>query len=179
MGTPTPEHPRTETLALINSEITASLERQADAGSRIDTKAVALVAYAGVAASFLATRHAELVLAAIAYAAFGASAGIGIWSYGIRSYEEVPAPRSLFNAYLTRDPADALAALAASRIPAFERNAAKNQRKARLWLISLASLMTGIVLMLLAVTLAAHTGSHGNRGGSGQSHATIWPRPRA
>lgn len=67
-------------LELINSEITASMARQADASQRLDTKAVLLVGYAGAAASFLATRHAQPVLAALAYAAYGACAGAGIWA---------------------------------------------------------------------------------------------------
>ena len=62
---------------LINSEIT-SLARQAGSGQRLDTKAVLLVRYAGAAASFLATRHVQPILAALAYAAYGLCVTTGI-----------------------------------------------------------------------------------------------------
>src|SRR5260370_17645936 len=68
--TPKEPEPQAETLDLINSEISASLARQSDSGKNIDTKAVVLVGYAVAAAAFLATRHAQPVLAALAYIAY-------------------------------------------------------------------------------------------------------------
>jgi len=67
-----------DALELINSEITASLARQAGSGQRLDTKAVLLVRYAGAAASFLATRHVQPILAALVYAPYGLCVTTGI-----------------------------------------------------------------------------------------------------
>jgi hypothetical protein len=143
-----------ETLELINVEVTASLARQSDAGNSIDTKAVILVGYAAAGASFLATRHAEHVLAILAYAAYAIAAGFGVWAYAVRLYQEVPEPRRLFNGHLARPKAQVLAALAATRVEAFESNDHKHSRKARLWQISVISLIVGITLMILALTRA-------------------------
>jgi hypothetical protein len=143
-----------ETLELINAEVTASLARQSDAGGSIDTKAVILVGYAAAVASFLATRHAEPVLAMLAYAAYGIAAGFGIWAYAVRFYQDVPEPRQLFNGYLSRPKAEVLAALAATRVEVFESNERKHVRKVRRWQISVVSLVVGVALMLLAMTKA-------------------------
>jgi hypothetical protein len=146
---------RAETLELLNAEITASLDRQAASAQRLETKSVLLVGYAGAAASFLATRHnPQHLLAALAYLAFGASAGAGIWAYAVRLYQDVPEPRRLFTTYLPKSRPQTLAALASTRVEAFEANAAKRARKARRWWISLASLTLGMALMIAALTAA-------------------------
>src|SRR5260370_9814981 len=75
--TPKEPEPQAETLDLINSEISASLARQSDSGKNIDTEAVVLVGYAVAAAAFLATRHAQPLLAALAYIAYAAAAPFG------------------------------------------------------------------------------------------------------
>jgi hypothetical protein len=142
----------TDALELLNSEITASLARQAGSGQRLDTKAVLLVGYAGAAASFLATRHAQPILAAFAYGAFAACAAAGIWGYAVRVYQDVPHPHRLFTDYLPRTKAQTLAALAATRVQAFENNAPKQRQKALRWWISLASLAIGMTLMIFALT---------------------------
>ena len=141
-------------LELISTEVTASLARQSDAGRSIDTKAILLVGYAGAGSSFLATRHghAEPVLAALAFAAYGLAAGFGIWAYAVRLYQDVPEPRRLFNAYLTKTKPQVLAALAATRVEDFENNARQRSRKARRWWMSMISLVVAITLMLLALT---------------------------
>lgn len=140
------------TLELISTEVTASLARQSDAGGSIDTKAILLVGYAGAGSSFLATRHAEPVLAALAFAAYGLAAGFGIWAYAVRLYQDVPEPRYLFNAYLVSPKPQALAALTATRVEAFESNARQHVRKARRWWLSMISLVVALALMLLALT---------------------------
>jgi RsiW-degrading membrane proteinase PrsW (M82 family) len=147
-----PQHD--DTLELINTEVTASLARLSDSGSSIDTKAAILVGYVAVAASFLATRHAQPVLAALAYAAYGLSAVFGIWAYAVRLYQDVPDPRQLFNTYYTQPKAQVLAALAATRAEAYETNARKHAGKARRWWICVLSLVVGVVLMLFALTSA-------------------------
>lgn len=142
----------TQTLEVINTEITASLTRQSDAGAKIDTKAGLLVGYAVVASSFLATRHAQPVLAALAYAAYALAAAFGIWAYAVRMYQDVPEPRQLFNSYLARSKAQTLAALAATRVEVFESNEQKHARKARRWWLSVACLVVGVTSMLFALT---------------------------
>jgi hypothetical protein len=139
------------TLELINSEIAAGLARQGSSSQRLDTKAMLLVGYAGAAASFLATQHPRHVLALVAYAAFAASAASGIWAYALRLYQDVPEPRRLFTGYLSAPRAQALAALAATRVEAFESNTETHARKVRLWWISLASLAIGTALMIAAL----------------------------
>ena len=160
MTTPTPPAAtpalRADTLELINAEITASLTRAADASARIDSKAIVIVGYAGAAASFLATRHPQPVLAALAYAAYAACAGCGIWAYAVATYTDAPEPQQLFNTYWDQAPPAILAALAATRAQAFRANAAKRQRKARRWWLSLTALTAGIILMILAITIG-HT----------------------
>lgn len=143
-----------ETLDLINTEITASLTRQSDARTSIDSKAVVLVGYTGAVAGFLATRHPQLALAVLAYVAFAAAAAFGIWAYAIRYHEDVPAPRELFNEYWKKPKADALAALAATRAEVFESNAGLEKLKAMRWRLSLISLVVGMVLMVFAITSA-------------------------
>jgi hypothetical protein len=158
--------PETGTLELINAEIADCLARQSDSAAKIDTKAVVLVGYAGAAAAFLATRHAQPVLAALAYAAYAAAAGFGIWAYAVGLYYDVPQPRNLFNGYRERPSADVLSALAATRAKAFDINAPKRHRKATRWWISLISLMAGVILMLLSLAIAPHTVSHGRHAGA-------------
>lgn len=144
--------PYVETLEVINTEVTASLARQSEAGKSIDTKAVILVGYAVAASSFLATRHSSAVLAVLAYAAYGLAAGFGIWAYAVSLYQDVPEPRQFFNGYLTRSKVQTLAALAATRVEVFESNERKHARKAKLWWISVASLIVGVTLMVLALS---------------------------
>jgi hypothetical protein len=150
--TPQQLEERAPTLELINAEITASIARQASSGRNLDTKAVLLIGYAGAAASFLATRHAQLLLAAFAYAAYATAAATGIWAAAVRVYQDVPEPRRLFTEYLTRSRAETLAALAASRVDAFESNTRKQARKATGWWISLGCLTAGVIFMILAVS---------------------------
>jgi hypothetical protein len=147
-----------DTLELINSELTGRLTRQAEAGTQIDTKAALLVGYVAAASAFLATRPSQPVLTWLALGAFAVAAGFGIGAYAIGTYEDVPNPRRLFNEYARKPKPDALAALAARRVGAFESNAPKHRRKATLWRGSVAALMTGVVLMFAA--LYVHTGSH-------------------
>ncbi len=140
------------TLDLINAEIAASLARQYDAGASIDNKAAILVGYATAASSFLATRHTQPVLAGLAYACFALAAGFGLWAYAIRLYQDVPDPRQLFTEYLVSPKALALAAIAATRVQAFESNARLHASKAQRWQVSVGSLVVGVVLMLLSMT---------------------------
>lgn len=147
-----PQHD--DTLELINAEVTASLARLFEAGSSIDTKAAILVGYAAVAASFLATRHAQPVLKVLALAAYGLAAGFGIWAYAVRLYQDVPDPRQLFNAYHAQPKTQVLAVLAATRAETFEHNARKHRSKAKRWWMSIISLVVGITLMLIALTSA-------------------------
>ena len=136
---------KADTLELINTELTDRLARQAQAGASIDTKAALLVGYVAAAAAFLATRHSQPVLTGLAFAAFAVAAGFGIWAYAVGEYQDVPAPRHLYNSYAGSPKPDALAALAARRVKAFESNAPKHKRKAERWWVSLVALMVGVV----------------------------------
>ena len=140
-----------ETLELINNEVTAILTAQYDSAARIDTKAAILVGYAGAAASFLATRHSRPVLVALAYVAFGAAVGFGIWAYGVYFFETVPKSRTLFTRYRKRTKAEVLAALAATRVKVIERNASKIDQKVKHWWMILGILAVGMVLMISAI----------------------------
>jgi hypothetical protein len=153
MNKRTPEglNRQVETLELINNEVTATLAAQYDSAARIDTKAAILVGYAGAAASFLATRHARPVLAALAYVAFGVAVGFGISAYAVFFYENVPKPRRLFNRYLGRTKPETLAALAATRVKVIERNAHRIHQKVKRWWISLGTLTIGMVFMISAI----------------------------
>lgn len=154
MSEATSEQAQVETLELINAEIAARLARQAESGSKIDTKAVALVGYAGAGAAFLAARPGQHILAALAYIAFAAAIGFGVWAYAVYSYQDVPDPRSFFNMYFQQSKAEALVDLAATRAEAFELNAGRYRRKTKRWWFSLASLIAGVILMILSVTSA-------------------------
>jgi hypothetical protein len=157
--------PEADTLELINAEITDCLARQSDLSARIDNKAIVLVGYAGAGAAFLATRHVQPVLAALAYAAYAVAAGFGIWAYAVGLYYDVPQPKNLYNSFHERPKADVLAVLAATRAQAFEINAPKRGRKARRWWVSLVSLIVGVILMLLSLGTAAHTVAHDRQAG--------------
>jgi hypothetical protein len=156
MNEAAPDQPErhAETLELINTEVTASLARQFNSAKSIDTKAITVVGYAGAAATFLATRHAEAILAALAYAAYALAAVFGMWAFALRTYTDVPQPRDLFNGYWTDPKAQVLAALAATRVKAFESNVKEERRKRRRWWLSVASLAVGITLMILSLTSA-------------------------
>jgi hypothetical protein len=143
-----------ETLELINNEVTATLATQFNSAAKIDTKAAVLVGYAGAAASFLATRHAQPVVAALAYVAFGAAASFGIWAYAVSFYGDVPKPRTLFTRYRARAKAEVLVALAATRVKVIESNVSKLDQKVKRWWISLGTLAAGMVLMVSAIASA-------------------------
>jgi hypothetical protein len=158
-----------DTLELINSELTGRLTRQAEAGTQIDTKAGLLVGYVAAASAFLATRPSQPVLTWLALGAFAFAAGFGIGAYAVGTYQDVPDPRHLFNEYARKSKPAALAALAARRVRAFESNAPKHRRKARLWRWSVTALMIGVALMFAA--LYVHTGSHDRSARHGQRPA--------
>jgi len=150
---PAPPDPDEATLELINAEITASLARQLSSSQRLDNKAILLTGYSGAAASFLATQHPRgAVLSALAWTAYAAAAATGVMAYAVRLYRDVPEPRQLFSEYLHRTRAQTLAALAATRVGAFERNVSTHARKVRLWQASLIFLAVGLILMILALT---------------------------
>lgn len=156
-----------ETLELINAELTARLDRQADSDAKIDTKAVTLIGYAVVAASFLATRHPQAILAGFAYGLDAVAVGLSLGAYALARHLDVPSPRALFNRYAARSKPMALAALAAERVRAFEANARRHERKSRLWRASLASLVLGLTLMVASIMV--QTGHHATGAKSGQA----------
>lgn len=142
-----------ETLELINSELSDRLARQADSSAKIDTKATALTGYAIAAASFLATQHPQPVLAGCAYCAYAVAVGLSVAGGSVGRHDDPPAPRPLFNRYAARPRAELLAALGATRVKAFEANARRYDRKARLWYAATAALTAGAVLMIIAIVV--------------------------
>jgi hypothetical protein len=158
-----------ETLELINAELTARLDRQADSSARIDTKAVVLAGYVVAAASFLATQHPQPVLASLAYAAYIITFGLNVFAYAVGTYRDVPDPRRLLNSYARRPRSQVLGALAAERVKAFDANAHRHKRKAWLWRVSLVSLTVGVTFMVASVVV--HTNHHGSTAGSGRNPA--------
>ena len=140
-----------ENLELINEEIRHSLDKQSDAITKIDTKAVVLVGYTVAVLSFLVTRHPQLELAISAYVAFALAIASGIFSYAVGKFKDAPEPRNLFQAYMLRSKAETLAAIAATRVFAFERNAVRQRMKVQAWRVSLVALAVGVVLMLLSI----------------------------
>jgi len=89
---------RLETLDLINTEVTATLTQLAEGSAKLETKAMTLVGYAGALSAFLATRHPQPALAALAYLAYAVAAGFGIMAFmagpGLRMVG-APEPRTL------------------------------------------------------------------------------------
>jgi hypothetical protein len=162
--TPDEVERQAETLALINSELAARLDRQADSLAKIDNKAVLVIGYALAAATFLATRHAQPALTVPAYGLFAVAVGFGIMAVAVRNYQDIE-PRPLFTGYVPRSRAATLAAVAAKRVKHFEFNRGRLNRKAWQWWTSLAALVVGTMLMVAAVLV--HTTEH--------DHAT---RPR-
>lgn len=156
-----------ETLELVNAELTARLNRQADSSAKIDTKAIVLAGYVVAAVSFLATQHPQPVLAGMAYAAYLITFGLDVFAYAVGPARDVPDPRRLLNSYAVRTKSQVLGALAAERVKAFEANAHRHKRKARLWQVSLASLAVGVTLMVVSVVV--HTDQHDSTTRSGRS----------
>jgi len=149
--TPQPLARHTPPLELINAEMSASLARQVALGNRLDTRSAIVAGYAGAAAFFLASRPFQPVLAGLAFAAFAAAAAFGILACSVRLRHEVPEPRRLFSDYVTRSRTQTLAALAASRVEAFERNARSYASKVRRWWMSLAFVAAGMTLAVFAL----------------------------
>lgn len=77
-----------DTLELIHPELSARLDRLSDGATKVDNKAVALIGYAGAAASFLTTQKPEFVLAALAYVAYAVAAVFGIWASAAHLYQD-------------------------------------------------------------------------------------------
>jgi hypothetical protein len=148
--TPDEVERQAETLTLINNELTSRLDRQAGSLANLDNKAVIVIGYALAAATFLATRHAQPVLATSAYGAFAVAAGFGIMVVAIRNYQDIE-PRPLFTGYASRSRAVTLAAVAAKRVKHFEFNRDRLNRKAWQWWASLSALVIGTVLMVAAI----------------------------
>jgi hypothetical protein len=146
------------TLALISSELAGLLDRQSSALDNIDNKATAMIGYALVAATFLATRHAQPVLAGLAYAAFAAALGFGIAAMAIRNYDDL-VPRVLLQ-YTTLSPGETRAALVANEVKTFESTLKKQKSKAAHWRNSLIALVFGTLFMVAGILVQTYGHDH-------------------
>jgi len=160
--TPDEVERQAETLALINSELASRLDRQADSLAKIDNKAVVVIGYALAATTFLATRHAQPALTALAYALFAVAIGFGIMVIAVRNYQDIE-PRPLFVGYAPRSMAATLAAVAAKRVKHFEFNRGRLNKKAWQWWTSLIALVVGTTLMVAAILVQTSGHDHGAR----------------
>lgn len=147
------EH-REDTLSLINTEIASRLDRQSDSLAKIDSKAGLVVGYAFAAASFLATRHAQPILAAFAYVGLGAAAATGVTALAVWNFQDTE-PAALL-AHANSSPAAIFAALISRRVMIYRINNAKQRRKARQWWLCLGAAVAGTVLMVLAILVQTY-----------------------
>ncbi len=144
-----------ETLDLINSELIASLTHQADESAKLDTKAVTLVGYIGVLAAFLATRKAEVSLAAFAYSFYAIAAALDITVFMMGSGLRMAAtPKDLYDIDLRQSRVATLQALTKERIKAFEANREKLLRKVRFAQASVIFLVLGVLFMAASIAFS-------------------------
>jgi hypothetical protein len=160
--TPEEVEPQNDTLALISGEIAALLDRQTGGLDKIDNKATAMIGYALVAATFLATRHAQPVLAVIAYVAFAAAVASGIAAMAVRTYQDLD-PRSLLR-YTGWSAPQTRARLIANQVNIFEANKVRQDKKARCWKISLIALIFGTLLMVAGILVETYGHDHPGAG---------------
>jgi hypothetical protein len=93
----------TETLKLILEELDAKVTRQIDSTKGIDAKAGILAGFAATAATFLAGRDVQPVLATAAHAAYGVAFVFALTALAVTAYKDVPDARVLVNEY-AREP---------------------------------------------------------------------------
>ncbi|TWD13154.1 hypothetical protein FB570_11981 [Streptomyces sp. T12] len=169
-----------QTLELINSELAARLARQAESGTKVDTKAIFLVGFAATAAQFLASRNFELFTGAAAFTAYAVAIGFGISVFNLAAYEDLK-PRETLDTYARATKGATLGELAGTRVGFFEKNARLHQRKTKRWTVTLIAVVAGIFLS--TVSLVLHTGDHGKRTEPGEpvssspSSAPASPQP--
>jgi hypothetical protein len=155
--TPDEVEQQVETLDLINTELSASHDRQFDALDKIDAKVVVIIGYVVAAGVFLATRQAQPILEGFAYAAFLVALGFGVKAYAIRNYKDID-PVALVLKYPPMTRAQTLAALGAKRARNFGHNQKLHKAKADNWTRCLIALLAGSVLMVAAILV--HTYDH-------------------
>lgn len=125
------------------------------ASSQGDTKAALVAGVAATAAQFLASRtNLNADLAAVAFALYAVSFLSAVASYAVARFMEVPNPRSLVEEFVFEKKHLVLASLIATRVDAFEFNLRVHRRKVRLWWLSVAGLVAGLYL---AVVATVHT----------------------
>jgi hypothetical protein len=145
-----------ETLKLILDELTARVTRQIDASKGIDTKAGIVAGFAVTAATFLAGRHVQPVLAGIAYFGFAVAFVFGVAALAVTTYKDVPEARVLVNEYARAPKIKALSDLVVERTKVLEFNAKKQTTKAHRWWTAVVALGVGVVFSVLAVVVV-HT----------------------
>lgn len=172
-----------ETLKLILDELTARFTRQIDASKGIDTKAGVVAGFAVTAATFLAGRHVQPVLAGVAYAGFAVAFVFAVAALRVTTYKDVPDAAALVNEYARQPKLNALRDLVVERAKAIKHNGDKQEKKATQWWIAVVSLAVGVVLSVLAVVVVhtdARDGAEQRQsaagGGAGRAAAAVGRR---
>lgn len=179
MTKPTPENDGDpETLKLILDELTARFTRQVDASKGIDTKAGVVAGFAVTAATFLAGRHVQPLLAGVAYVGFAVAFFFAVVALRVTAYKDVPDAAALVKYYARQPKLSALRALAVERAKAIKKNEDKQEKKADQWWIAIVSLAVGVVFSVLAVVVVHTNARDGAQqrhpaGGSGSSGRSV------
>ncbi|WP_233436171.1 hypothetical protein [Streptomyces anulatus] len=150
--TPAEIEAQTDTLELLNNEVTSRLARQSESLAKIDTKAVFLIGFAATAAQFLATHQRHEVLAYCAFAAYAIALVTGVLTFRVAEHKDLE-PRPMLAAHVGSPKGRVMAELAASRAVIFEKNKERHEEKVRYWAVSLWSLGAGLCLSTVALLL--------------------------
>jgi hypothetical protein len=143
---------QTETLDLINTELSGRITRQATAGSQVDTKAALLAGVAAAATQFLATRKdAASLYATLAYISYATAFLAAVAAYALARYQDVPEPRDFVRKCAHRTKAETLSNLVATRVKVYEANRSKHRHKVVLWWAAVSAVVLGLALSAAAI----------------------------
>jgi hypothetical protein len=145
--------PDLETLRLVHQEVSERSSRLAANSDRIDTKATTLLGFVLAAATFLASKSPQPVLAVLGYLGFTLAGYFGIRSMRPRAFKDAPEPGPLMRDVAPRSEAAALTLITTAKVQAFEHNHKTHEDKAKHWSLSLRTLMVAALLAVLALAI--------------------------
>lgn len=175
----------TANLELLSSELAGRLARQEDANGKVDTKVAFLLGLIATATQFLASRHPQPVLGALAFAGYALAFGLGVPALVIRPFRELE-PRALYDSYGLKSKPETLLMLCAVRVNNYEKNNATHEAKSKWWW---RSFIVTIVALVVSVGAIVDAGSHGDSTGQqlpvstasstapSAPHSTVTPAP--